>query len=52
MDVNPNRVLDGTTYADRIEGFLDPAFDCFFENLARFRSGQPLLNIVEKQAGY
>src|SRR5439155_9341200 len=25
--------------ADRVERFLDPAFDCFFENLDRFRKG-------------
>jgi phosphoglycerate dehydrogenase-like enzyme len=38
--------------ADRVEGFLNPAFDCFFENLRRFRNGEPLENVVDKQAGY
>jgi phosphoglycerate dehydrogenase-like enzyme len=38
--------------ADRVEGFLIPAFECFFENLARFRNGNPLLNVVDKGAGY
>jgi phosphoglycerate dehydrogenase-like enzyme len=38
--------------ADRVEGFLEPAFECFFENLKRFLDGAPLLNIVDKQAGY
>ena len=38
--------------ADRVEGYLAPAFDCFFENLDRFLDGQPLLNIVDKKAGY
>src|SRR5437867_2225059 len=38
--------------ADRVERFLDPAFDCFFENLDRFRKGSPLLNVVDKHAGY
>jgi phosphoglycerate dehydrogenase-like enzyme len=38
--------------ADRVEGFLEPAFECFFDNLERFRKNLPLLNIVDKQAGY
>ena len=38
--------------ADRVEGFLIPAFDCFFENLKRYRDGDPLLNVVDKHAGY
>ena len=47
-----DNVLLSPHTADRIEGFLDPAFDRFFENLARFRTNEPLLNIVDKQAGY
>jgi phosphoglycerate dehydrogenase-like enzyme len=38
--------------ADRVEGFLEPAFECFLENLKRFREGSALLNVVDKQAGY
>jgi phosphoglycerate dehydrogenase-like enzyme len=38
--------------ADRVEGFLGPAFECFLENLNRFVRGEPLMNIVDKQAGY
>jgi phosphoglycerate dehydrogenase-like enzyme len=38
--------------ADRVEGFLEPAFECFMENLRRFREGTSLLNVVDKQAGY
>jgi phosphoglycerate dehydrogenase-like enzyme len=38
--------------ADRVEGFLDPAFERFFENLDRFRKGEPLVNVVDKHAGY
>src|SRR5262245_60143351 len=38
--------------ADRVEGFLGPAFDCFLDNLARFLKGNPLINIVDKHAGY
>jgi len=47
----PNVLLSPHT-ADRVEGFLDPAFDCFLENLDRFRKEVPLLNLVDKQAGY
>jgi phosphoglycerate dehydrogenase-like enzyme len=47
----PNVLLSPHT-ADRVEGFLIPAFECFFENLARFRQGSPLLNEVDKHAGY
>ena len=38
--------------ADRVEGFLGPAFDCFLDNLARFLKGSPLINVVDKRAGY
>jgi len=38
--------------ADRVEGFLDPAFDCFLDNLARFARGTPLMNVVDKRSGY
>lgn len=38
--------------ADRVEGFLVPAFECFLENLGRFANGSPLMNIVDKRAGY
>ena len=38
--------------ADRVEGFLKPAFECFLENLKRFCEGTPLFNVVDKQAGY
>lgn len=47
----PN-VLLSPHCADRVEGFFAPAFDCFFENLNRFRQGQPLLQVVDKRAGY
>jgi phosphoglycerate dehydrogenase-like enzyme len=47
----PNVLLSPHT-ADRVEGFLGPAFDCFFDNLDRFQHGQPLLNVVDKNAGY
>ena len=38
--------------ADRVDRFLDSAYDCFFENLERFRTARPLINVVDKQAGY
>jgi len=38
--------------ADRVEGFLGPAFDCFLDNLALFLQGKPLINVVDKRAGY
>ena len=47
-----SNVLLSPHTADRVEGFLDPAFDCFFENLERFRRGETLLNVVDKHAGY
>lgn len=47
----PNVLLSPHT-ADRVEGFLVPAFECFFENLDRFLKGQALLNTVDRNAGY
>ena len=47
----PNVLLSPHT-ADRVEGFLVPAFDSFFENLDRFLKGSALLNVVDKDAGY
>jgi phosphoglycerate dehydrogenase-like enzyme len=47
----PNVLLSPHT-ADRVEGFLVPAFECFFENLDRFLKGSALLNVVDKHAGY
>jgi len=47
----PNVLLSPHT-ADRVEGFLTPAFDSFRDNLNRFLEGKPLTNIVDKPAGY
>jgi len=47
----PNVLVSPHT-ADRVEGFLAPAFECFFENLDRFLKTEPLLNVVNKLAGY
>lgn len=38
--------------ADHVRDFVHLAVDCFLDNLRRFRAGQPLLNIVDKHAGY
>jgi phosphoglycerate dehydrogenase-like enzyme len=38
--------------ADHVRDFLDLAYDAFFENLERFRRGQPLESVVDKHAGY
>ena len=47
-----HNVLLSPHTADRVEGFLEPALECFFENLDRFRKGLPLRNVVDKLAGY
>jgi phosphoglycerate dehydrogenase-like enzyme len=47
----PNVLLSPHT-ADRVDGFLGPPFECFFENLDRFLTGLPLQNVVDKNAGY
>jgi phosphoglycerate dehydrogenase-like enzyme len=38
--------------ADHTVGWADLAMHVFIENFERFRAGQPLLNIVDKKAGY
>jgi phosphoglycerate dehydrogenase-like enzyme len=38
--------------ADNTPGWLEGAMHFFLENLERFRSGQPLLNLVDKGRGY
>jgi phosphoglycerate dehydrogenase-like enzyme len=47
----PNVLLSPHT-ADRVAGFFEMAAECFLENLRRFRMGEPLLNIVDRQVGY
>jgi phosphoglycerate dehydrogenase-like enzyme len=47
-----SNVLVSPHTADRVEGFLAPALQCFFENADRFLKGTALLNVVDKQAGY
>jgi len=38
--------------ADHVRDFIHLAVDCFLENLRRFRADEPLLNLVDKHAGY
>ncbi|HEY4365520.1 MAG TPA: D-2-hydroxyacid dehydrogenase [Bryobacteraceae bacterium] len=45
-------VLMSPHTADRVEGFLEPAIECFLDNLKLFCAGEPLLNVVDKNAGY
>lgn len=47
----PNVLLSPHT-ADHVEGFLIPAVECFVENFARYKKGEPLQNVVDKHAGY
>jgi phosphoglycerate dehydrogenase-like enzyme len=47
-----SNVLLSPHTADRVDGFLAPAFDCFFENLDRFIHGQTLQHVVDKNSGY
>jgi phosphoglycerate dehydrogenase-like enzyme len=47
-----DNVLLSPHSADHIAGWADSAMNQFLENFERFRSGQPLENIVDKNAGY
>jgi phosphoglycerate dehydrogenase-like enzyme len=47
-----SNVLLSPHTADRVDGFLGPAFECFFENLDRFIHGQALRQVVDKNSGY
>jgi phosphoglycerate dehydrogenase-like enzyme len=47
-----DNVLLSPHSADHIVGWADSAMNQFIENFERFRSGQPLVNIVDKKAGY
>jgi phosphoglycerate dehydrogenase-like enzyme len=47
-----DNVLLSPHCADNTPGWLEGAMHFFLENLQRFRSGQPLLNRVDKSRGY
>jgi phosphoglycerate dehydrogenase-like enzyme len=38
--------------ADHVQDFIHLAVEAFLENLKRFQTGQPLMNLVDKHAGY
>jgi len=47
-----DNVLISAHSADRTPGWLDRAVRMFVENYGRFVRGEPLLNVVDKKAGY
>ena len=47
-----DNVLMSPHCADRVEGWLDTAMSVFLENYDHYVAGRPLLNVVDKQAGY
>jgi phosphoglycerate dehydrogenase-like enzyme len=47
----PNVLMSPHT-ADHVQDFVHLAVDCFLDNFQRFRTDRPLLNIVDKHAGY
>ncbi len=47
-----DNVLMSPHCADRVEGWLDIAMSVFLENYDHFVAGRPLVNVVDKQAGY
>jgi len=47
-----SNVLLSPHCADHTATWTDEAMQFFLENLTRYRSGQPLLNLVDKKSGY
>lgn len=47
-----DNVLMSAHCADHTSDWLDRAMAFFLENFARFRKGEPLLNVVDKKLGY
>jgi phosphoglycerate dehydrogenase-like enzyme len=47
-----DQVLLSPHTADHTEGWLNDAMEFFIANVHRFVKGEPLQNIVDKQAGY
>jgi phosphoglycerate dehydrogenase-like enzyme len=45
-------VLISAHTADHTKDWLDDAINFFLDQLARYRKGEPLKNIVDKRAGY
>lgn len=47
-----DNVLLSPHCADHVEGWLEQSTEFFVQNFERFRRGEPLLNVVDKRAGY
>ena len=47
----PNAIIS-PHYGGTHPGYEEEAFDMLCQNLARYVAGQPLLNVVDKEAGY
>jgi phosphoglycerate dehydrogenase-like enzyme len=47
----PNLLITPHVAGNRPD-YWDAALAIFFENLRRYRAGEPLLNVVDKDAGY
>ena len=49
--LRPTRPSDGNA-ADHTPDWMDRAMQFFLDQFERFRTGAPLLNIVDKKLGY
>ena len=49
---NMENVLLSPHTADHVQDFIHLAVECFLDNLHRFQTNQPLLNLVDKHGGY
>lgn len=47
-----DNVLVSPHSADRTAGWLDRAVELFLDNLERYRKGEPLANVIDKNRGY
>jgi phosphoglycerate dehydrogenase-like enzyme len=47
-----DNVLLSAHSADHVDNWLEDAVDFFVEQFGRWRRGEPLRNVVDKQAGY
>ncbi len=47
-----DNVLLSAHCADHVEGWVEDAVEFFVEQFSRWRRGEPLKNVVDKQAGY
>jgi phosphoglycerate dehydrogenase-like enzyme len=47
-----DNVLLSPHTADHVQGWLERGVEVFLDNFARYRTGEALLNVVDKRAGY